>query len=130
MLGLKPRQKALIREVLLMCNNEPWVYARSILPFSSLQGSLRFLRKLKNSALGALLFKDPKLTRSCFEIAKIELPEHLLPEAKVRLLYNRRSLFHLHQQPLLVTETFLPACKLNLLQSSTRQLSMHGKNGL
>ena len=51
LLGLKTRQKALIREVLLLCHGTPWVYARSVIPHPSLEGELRFLRKLKNSAL-------------------------------------------------------------------------------
>lgn len=115
LLKLKPRQKALVREVLLYCHNEPWVYARSVIPPTSLAGSLRFLRKLKNSALGSLLFKDPNLQRSPFEVAAVQLPNHSIPIYSDGQVFGRRSLFHLYQQPLLVAEIFLPACKLNAI---------------
>lgn len=130
LLALKPRQQALIREVLLVCNDEPWVYARSILPFNSLQGSLRFLRKLKNSALGALLFKDPYLMRSHFEVANIKLPNPLIPIDASTSVFGRRSLFILHDQPLSVAEIFLPACQLGIHHKQTNQLSPHGEIGL
>jgi len=108
LLGLKPRQKAWIREVYLYCYDEPWVYARSVIPPKSLQGELGFLRKLKNAALGALLFKDPHLQRGSFQVDLIEDSGHII--------YGRRSLFKLYGQPLLVAEYFLPACKLSEIE--------------
>lgn len=113
LLQLKPRQRALVREVFLWCNDEPWVYARSVIPVSSLAGPLGFLRKLKNSALGGLLFKDPFLQRGVFEVAAIQLPVKVIPFASDACVYGRRSLFRLHRQPLLVAEIFLPACQLH-----------------
>ena len=113
LLGIKPRQKALIREVILLCHGQPWVYARSIIPHQSLQGRLGFLRKLKDSALGALLFKDPHLQRSHFQINRISLPQAAIPCSDNTTVYGRRSLFHLYGRPLLVAEVFLPACKLH-----------------
>lgn len=112
LLQLKPRQAALVREVFLWCNDEPWVYARSVIPASSLSGSLGFLRKLHNSALGGLLFKDPFLQRGVFEVAAIQLPCVRIPVAGNARVYGRRSEFRLRQQPLLVAEIFLPACRL------------------
>lgn len=113
LLGIKPRQKALIREVVLLCHGQPWVYARSVIPYSSLQGQLGFLRKLKDSALGALLFKDPNLQRSHFQINTISLPQAPIPFSEKTHVYGRRSLFHLYGKPLLVAEVFLPACQLH-----------------
>ena len=130
LLNMKQRQKALVREVLLICNDEPWVYARSVIPFSSLQGPLRFLRKLQNSALGALLFKDPFLVRSHFEVADITLPNNLIPVENSANTFGRRSLFYLQNQPLLVAEIFLPACQLSQNPGTTNQLSLHGEIGL
>ncbi len=112
LLGIEPRQKALIREVLLLCHGQPWVYARSVIPHQSLQGRLGFLRHLKNSALGALLFKDPFLRRSHFQITQIELPQKDIPITGQARVFGRRSLFHLYGQPLLVAEVFLPDCRL------------------
>ena len=112
LLGLKPRQRALIREVQLLCHGKPWVYARSVMPFDSLNGRLRFLRKLKNSALGALLFKDPHLKRSHFQVCQFDLPVGNIPCERRCSVFGRRSLFQLYNKPLLVAEVFLPDCQL------------------
>ncbi len=114
-LGIKPRQHALVREVLLMCNGVPWVYARSVIPASSLTGRLRFLRRLQDSALGALLFKAPNLRRSRFDIAVIResaQPRALRAVTGGDTVYGRRSLFELYGKQLLVAEIFLPTCEL------------------
>lgn len=112
LLAIKPSQTALIREVVLRCKGQPWVYARSVIPYKSLKGRLAFLRQLKNSALGALLFKDPHLQRSHFQVTKIQLPQLPMPVEQAGIVYGRRSLFHLYGQPLLVAEIFLPDCQL------------------
>lgn len=111
-LGMQPRETGLIREVLLLCHGEPWVFARSVIPHQSLTGSLRFLRRLKNQALGGLLFRDPSLRRSHFDIACIHLPHPAIPVDGKTDVYGRRSLFYLRGRPLLVAEIFLPACRL------------------
>jgi len=105
LLGLKPRQAALIREVILYGRQQPWVYARSILPANSLDHSLRHLKQLGNKPLGAVLFSDPTLQRGDIEIA--QLKPGLLPFID-EPVWGRRSVFFLHQQPLLVSEVFLP----------------------
>jgi chorismate--pyruvate lyase len=122
-LGLRYDQQALIRETLLICADQPWVFARSVIPASTLEGKLRHLAKLQNQSLGALLFKDPKLQRTGFELAhapasafQAEVIENTLPGSKSTagaqptppLLWGRRSVFRLYQQPLLVAEIFLP----------------------
>jgi len=107
LLGLPLRQRALIREVILHGNNQPWVYARSILPAKSLQHSLRHLKRLGNKPLGAVLFGDPDMQRSNIEIACLNTQE--LPLAIEQPAWGRRSVFFLHNQPLLVSEVFLPA---------------------
>ncbi len=112
-LGLPPRQLALIREVVLRGRDQPWVFARSVLPLASLTGSLRRWRKLDARPLGARLFSYPQLRRGALETANLRaaaLPLHpdtsLPPETK---LWGRRSLFFVHGKPLLVCEIFLPA---------------------
>lgn len=113
-LGLRPREKALIREVFLLCHDQPWVYARTVMPHTSLNGRLRFLRGLQNTSLGSLLFKDPQLQRSAFEISRLPLPHQHIPlhSGSPQVIYGRRSIFRLYRQPLLVAEFFLPACPL------------------
>ena len=112
-LHIKPSARCLIREVQLCVDGTPWVYARSIIPLASLKGELGFLKKLKNSALGALLFKDPGLKRSHFEVFAGHLPYMPPSESHPEeTSFSRRSIFTLKGQPLLVAETFLPACRL------------------
>ena len=113
-LAIKAGQVALIRETALQCGTETWVYARSVLPLNSLKGRLRHFRSLKNSSLGALLFKDPFMHRSPFQVMLMsadKLPD-TIPELSVNsdlTLWGRRSCFYLDNKPLLVSEIFLPA---------------------
>ena len=110
-LGMKRPALALIREVILFGQSEPWVFARSLLPLSSLTGTLRHLRKQGNRPLGAFLFSQPHLARSAIAVAEISRDHGYVPNNLVgdRLLWGRRSVFYLQQKPLLVSEVFLPA---------------------
>ena len=110
-LAMPPRQRALVREVLLYGGDEAWVYARSILPLPTLTGRLRRLRKLDNRPLGALLFNDPTMRRGPVEIACISAQKTQLPREVRHFdkpLWGRRSVFYLSGKPLLVSEIFLP----------------------
>lgn len=114
LLGLPHGQYAWLRETALLCHGQTWVYARSVMPLKTLSGKLRFLQRLKNSSLGALLFRDPSLTRSRFQIAQLPLGD--LPLQRIGLtatdndarVWGRRSLFQFHGRPILVGEIFLP----------------------
>ena len=106
-LGLPARQRALVREVILSGNKQPWVYARSIIPMKTLTGRLRKLRKLDNRPLGALLFSDPGMTRGPIEISNLLMSEQTVPTTYGRPIQGRRSLFWLDDKPLLVSEVFL-----------------------
>lgn len=109
LLKLEPNRWALIREVILWGCGEPWVYARSVIPASSLRGDLRRLRRLRNTSLGALLFKYPQLQRTPFELARVSstlLPSSLQTETA---LWGRRSRFSVNGRRLIVGEIFLDA---------------------
>lgn len=111
-LGLPDRQKAMVREVLLCGVGRPWVFARSVLPLSTLSGRLRQLRHLDNQPLGALLFKDPTMTRGPVEVACVNSPYNKLPcraSSADSCFWGRRSVFRLDKKPLLVAEFFLPS---------------------
>lgn len=110
-LGMKRPALALIREVILCGNGDPWVFARSILPLASLTGRLRHLRKQGTRPLGAFLFSQPQLTRSAIAVAQISRDHAYVPGDLVgnQQLWGRRSVFYLQQKPLLVSEVFLPA---------------------
>lgn len=110
-----PEHYALIREVLLYCGETPWVFARSVLPYSTLTGRRRFLGKLGNRPLGEILFSDPTIKRDALEIAKINKGQRMYNGATQHLIelpeyvWGRRSVFYLHKKPLLVNEVFLPS---------------------
>ncbi len=104
----------LIREVLLQCENIPWVFARTLIPESTLAGQGKGLAALGESSLGDFLFSDPKLTRGEFEVAEFAQDSDVFKLAKSLgqqpkcSLWGRRSLFFLDGKPLLVAEIFLP----------------------
>ena len=113
LLGLKASQHALIREVLLMGNNQPVVFAHSVLPRTSLRGAWRGLGRLGNEPLGATLFANPKVKRTPLEYKKLprhhpismRVAEHMQNSPKA--LWARRSIFSLNCAKILVTEVFL-----------------------
>ena len=111
LLGMSSRRIAIVREVLLCCNNQPWVFARSVLPVDTLTGRLRYLRHFSDRPLGALLFSDPSMKRRSFEVALFD-DRHIPPsERRGGQYWGRRSRFELSDKPLLVSEIFLPDFK-------------------
>ena len=110
-LGLKPRSQSLIRQVLLYCNDIPVVYARTIIPVSSLRSELRGLVRLGNRPLGAVLFADKSMRREPMEITRVKAG-HTCYEwtgcTGTEVIWGRRSVFRLKGQKLLVSEFFLP----------------------
>ena len=113
-LGVLPHERCFVREVRLLCNDRPWVYARTVIPVRSLTGPRRRLSRLGKKPLGAVLFADPSMLRSHIEIAKLSAGQPLFTRATDTLsqrpsaIWGRRSAFFLNHQPLLVSEIFLP----------------------
>jgi len=110
LLGVPLQQRALIRLVRLCCGTQPWVFARTVIPLSSLRGEQRRLAHLGTRPLGAFLFADPSLRRSPLQVARLCSGDRLLAGqgAATGEVWGRRSLFHLRDHPLLVSEFFLP----------------------
>lgn len=114
-LGMRERQTALIREVFLYCGDTPWVFARTVIPRSTLTGKQKYLANLGSKPLGAVLFADPSMHRDQFEVACLQAGEVLYSKAtqrstkKPKQIWGRRSAFYLSGKPLLVNEIFLPA---------------------
>lgn len=98
------RQACIIREVALLCYDQPAVYARSVIPLSTLRGKARRLACLGNKPLGAFLFQYRQMSRGPLEIA----PFRCLINQDNRSGWGRRSVFYLNKRPLLVSEFFLP----------------------
>ena len=107
-------ERALIRQVHLLCGDHPWVYARTIIPATSMRGRLRRLAHLGTRPLGAMLFADPGMQRGPVELANIGPGEPLFTDATRHMqqqpadIWGRRSVFRIAHQPLLVSEIFLP----------------------
>lgn len=102
------RTLPLIREVLLLGNNQPWVYARTIIPRITSNGAGRYLTQLGNRPLGEALFSDTRIRRGPL----YALPMALCNTANAPLHHGwgRCSNFYLNTAPLLVSEYFLPTC--------------------
>ena len=114
LLYLPAHKTALIREVLLVGDNQPVVFAHSVLPRTSLRGAWNGLGRLGNKPLGATLFANPKVKRTPLEYKKLprqhpismRVAEHM--QASPKALWARRSVFSLNCARILVTEVFLP----------------------
>jgi len=113
-LHMRRGEMAFIREVQLLCNQTPWVFARTLIPASSFSGKARRLAHLGNKPLGALLFADPQTIREKMQLAKLTTGHLLYQHACIDVdelpsaLWGRRTLFYYAHQPLLVNEIFLP----------------------
>lgn len=134
-LNLPSKHRALVREVVLLRDGQPVVFARSVFPSSTLTGELRWLRQLQNRSLGSILFSSPGLQRSPFQVARLPgstplIPQDLRQHAPV---WGRRSVFLLNRRPLLVAEIFLdafhPWCNHRSLQRSQRRWSTGIQSG-
>ena len=114
LLHLPAYKTALIREVLLMGNNQPVVFAHSVLPRASLRGPWNGLGKLGNMPLGATLFTNQIIKRMPLSYKKLSPRHKLFKRATAHLtikptyLWARRSVFSLNCAKILVTEIFLP----------------------
>lgn len=114
LLGLHPCMLAYVREVLLLCNEIPVVFAHSVLPRAGLRGGWHGITRLGTRSLGEALFNDPRIARQPLAYKAVRRGHPLYDRiarshADARALWARRSLFCLHRHPLLVTEVFLPA---------------------
>lgn len=114
LLGLPTQQKIYTREVFLLADGKPVVFAHSVIAAQHLCGAWHALRNLGNRPLGALLFAHPLVRRSALHFHALKPNHPLYRRAAAALdtppqkLWARRSLFILRNAPLLVTEIFLP----------------------
>ena len=109
-LNISEDQFALIRQVHLCCEDRPVVYARTIIPLSTLTGAERGYGNLGNRPLGAMLFADKSMRRDEVMVTQL-LPGNSLHDktgAAGVPVWGRRSVFHVGDKPLLVSEYYLP----------------------
>jgi len=102
------------REVLLLSDEIPQVYARTLIPETTLKYANQQLKSLGNTSLGEVLFKDPSMRRGTIEVCSLNNDSTLNTMSQQLLLpacsqiWGRRSMFYLQDFPLSVTEFFLP----------------------
>jgi len=114
-LGIPVARAAWVREVQLLCDGRPWVFARTVMPVTTLSGPQRRLAHLGNRPLGAFLFADPSMSRGVVELAPLNRKRAMYARAVANLtsqpeeIWGRRSVFRVGGKPLLVTEVFLTA---------------------
>ena len=111
-------EAVLVREVLLYCDGVAQVFARSLLPITSLTGDEHQLAHIGNQPLGQVLFANKLLSRGNIEVARFDCQSSVVqlakslrlpfPKKETEQLWGRRSLFQIQHKPIMVAEVFLP----------------------
>jgi chorismate--pyruvate lyase len=114
----RPRPvRVLEREVLLVCDGSPVVYAQTVVPAACSGADWPFFNALGSRSLGLTLFHDPRITRGALQHARLSARYPLAQRVKAALpsgdlaatLHARRCLYRRRRGLLLVSELFLPA---------------------
>ena len=116
LLKMRTREHAFIRESWLKCDNQPMVYARTVIPRKTLKGKCKELTRLGTKPLGEILFADKTTYRSVMRYAMIPAQCELYNQASKPVerntgFWGRQSLFYIKNKPLLIIEVFLPSIK-------------------
>lgn len=109
-LNIANNRFALIRQVHLCCGGKAVVYARTVIPLSTLTGAERHYGNLGSRPLGAMLFADRSMRREKVMVTQL-LSDNALyekTEAGGEPVWGRRSVFYVGNKPLLVSEYYLP----------------------
>lgn len=111
-LGITNNDATLVREVLLHCQNKPWVYARSILPLAALSEDDQALAKMGTNPLGEQLFSRTDIQPGRIQVAQFSSdtkPGQLNTQyyRVEKSLWGRRRMFHLQHGAISVAEVFL-----------------------
>ena len=109
-LNITSSQFALIRQVRLCCGGKAVVYARTVIPLSTLKGAERSYGNLGDRPLGAMLFADKSMRRDELTVTQLlpESPLYKKTGAQNIPVWGRRSVFYVGGKPLLVSEYYLP----------------------
>lgn len=106
--------KVLLREIFFRCDQQILVYGRTLFPANTLCSSDKLIQRLGNESLGNFLFSDKSIYRDKLEFACLGrhdklfnlINDHVINNND--MLYARRSVFFIRQEPILVTEIFFP----------------------
>lgn len=116
-LGLSSRHWVWGREVLLVADGIPRIFAHSLLARPHARGAWRMFSRMGSRSLGSALFADPCIMRQPLAFRRLDNRHPLyhaalysagLDTRQTPCLWARRSLFIRQTQPLMVCEVFLP----------------------
>lgn len=117
-LGISPRSPCWVREVVLLCDGLPAIFAHTVLPASPRGVLGRWFARLGTRSLGSLLFAHPGFVRGELAFARLDASHPLhTPAAKVfgqspagaaGIFRARRCTHRFGGQAVLVTEVFAP----------------------
>ena len=88
-----------IREVVLFSDEEPFIYAKSILPLETIRLGLSALGNLNKNPLGDILFSNSEIKKKYMLFAKFE--------SNKRIFYGRKGIYTVKGYPFSVCEIFL-----------------------
>lgn len=112
-LNMRIGRYALVREVMLQCEQRPLILARTIIPLTTLRGSNRRLSRLGTRPLGEVIFSYPGLQRLQLDLTRIDdrcwTNNARQKGAVAPGIWGRRTLYSVAGHPLLVCEFFLPS---------------------
>ena len=107
-MSLNDVRSALVRQVLLCCGDRPLVYARTVIPVTTIKGAQRRYANMGNRPLGAMLFADRTMRREEVQVAVLPASHEANQFIKAdEPVWGRRSVFRVADKPLLVSEYFL-----------------------
>lgn len=115
-IGLPRRAQVQEREVLLLCDEWPVVYAHTVVPLHATASDWPFFGRLGERSLGTTLFGDPRVRRGTLQYARLH-EQHPLAQRAWKAaggtarfpLFARRCPYWRRNGSLLVTELFLPS---------------------
>jgi chorismate--pyruvate lyase len=111
-LNLPSSRYALTREVMLHTQGKPLLLARTIIPEETIKVAHRNLSHLGSRPLGEVIFSYPDLERIAMDLT-LTHPSTWTKQAQHKAslqqpLWGRRTVYAIHQRPMLVSEFFLP----------------------
>jgi chorismate--pyruvate lyase len=116
LIGLSRPRQVIERDVLLLCDGRPLVYAHTVVPLAATASQWPLFSALGERSLGSTLFGDPCVVRGALQYARLRPGHPLLQRVRAaagtlgadRVLFARRCLYRRKGGLLLVTEVFLP----------------------
>ena len=108
-MSLNNVHSALVRQVLLCHGDKPLVYARTVIPATTIQGAQRRYANMGSRPLGAMLFADRTMRREAVQVAMLPATHKANQYTNTgEPVWGRRSVFRVAGKPILVSEYFLP----------------------